>query len=181
MLPSSVAKTWLCQGLVNTDSVDWVETGAGGVRRKMIERPRKCLWSMMIVDGWMVVAHDGDDGRSDYEMCWRFLWNTVWLYDVEVRSAVWGCLWSTSQALRQGYTWLIIFNYFGRRIEESCRYIQTIHITHITWKSNIFLEAATFGHGPLLVRLKTIILLASQYKETMHSSCVEFSLWVSRG
>lgn len=179
MLPSSVAKTWLCQGLVNTDSIDWVETGAGGVRRKMIERPRKCLWSMMIVDGWMVVAHDGDDGRSDYEMCWRFLWSAVWLYDVEVRSAV----QFEGICGRPLEPWdKDIHDYFGRRIEESCRYIQTIHTTHITWKSNIFLEAATFGHGPLLVRLKTIILLASQYKiykETMHSSCVEFSLWVS--
>lgn len=27
------------EGLVNTDSIDWVETAAGGVRRKMIERP----------------------------------------------------------------------------------------------------------------------------------------------
>lgn len=26
------------QGLVNTDSIEWVETAAGGVRRKMIER-----------------------------------------------------------------------------------------------------------------------------------------------
>ena len=30
--------TWLYKGLVNTDSIDWLETGAGGVRRKMIER-----------------------------------------------------------------------------------------------------------------------------------------------
>ena len=35
MLPSSVAKTWLCQGLVNTDSVDWVETGAGWLLHMM--------------------------------------------------------------------------------------------------------------------------------------------------
>ncbi len=26
------------EGLVNTDSIEWVETAAGGVRRKMIER-----------------------------------------------------------------------------------------------------------------------------------------------
>ena len=31
-------RVFLHQGLVNTDSVDWIETAAGGVRRKMIER-----------------------------------------------------------------------------------------------------------------------------------------------
>lgn len=35
MLPFESMKP---QGLVNTDSIEWVETAAGGVRRKMIER-----------------------------------------------------------------------------------------------------------------------------------------------
>ena len=33
-----VPHSFLHQGLVNTDSVNWIETAAGGVRRKMIER-----------------------------------------------------------------------------------------------------------------------------------------------
>ena len=88
-------------GLVNTDSLEWVETAAGGVRRKMIERPRerrhcivaycwKCVCMFLRIGGEVArattvvnfrpnaafpahVHRGGEDTRVMDKHCWRSL------------------------------------------------------------------------------------------------------------
>ena len=80
---------------------------------------------MMFVDGWMVVAHDGDDGRSTDYMSFFLCEALLGCMMLYAKCSLRVFVVDPSSLETRIYT-----QDFVGRIQESCRYIQTTQISH---------------------------------------------------